>query len=482
VSLDPLVPYDWQQADIDKCVRSMSSTVGALIVSAPGAGKTVVAVEVAKQLRPETLLIIAPPSTHRNSWQKTLERQGVTSEVRLLIGTEKGKKNFEALRWGEPGVYITSAQWFARQDWGGIEPDMVIFDEVHYVAKYGNVGNKKLLGHGSKKGLTARYRMALSGTPFRNNFENAWSIVRWVEPGKMPKPYWIWRMQDTAGKWSPFAPQNWEVTGEARPGALANSLTCYIAHAQRSACCEFHPAGFLSHLAPPIRIERDLDMTRDQAAFYRGMEKSYVAELTTPDPRTGKVPVVVEFPIAARGMLRFCALGLPSFDPESDKLYFEPDCESPKIDALTWDLGNLDGKRALILTHSRQFTDVTVHRLTQHGYRVVAWKGGVSDTKRRKIMADFLSGELDAIVGVISAMGTGTDGLQEAAYNVMWLSVDDDASNVTQGIGRLDRLGQTHQVTMIEYRMRNTFDVGHLDRQIVKQLELNKTLAKARKR
>lgn len=76
-------------------------------------------------------------------------------------------------------------------------------------------------------------------------------------------------------------------------------------------------------------------------------------------------------------------------------------------------------------------------------------------------------------------MGTGTDGLQEATYNVMWLSIDDDPSNVIQGIGRLDRLGQKHRVTMVEYRMRKTFDVGHLDRQITKQLDLNKSLVVA---
>ena len=73
-------------------------------------------------------------------------------------------------------------------------------------------------------------------------------------------------------------------------------------------------------------------------------------------------------------------------------------------------------------------------------------------------------------------MGTGTDGLQEAAYNIAWLSVDDDASNDTQGIGRLDRLGQEHQVVMVEYRMRNTYDEGHLPRQVMAQLQLAKSL------
>lgn len=477
---EPLVPYDWQQADIDKIVKTVTPEAGALVVSSPGAGKTVVAVEAIKALKPETTLIVAPPSTHMKAWLRTLQRQGVADKVKPLIGTAPGKRNFDDLRWGVPGVYITSAQWFARQDWGSIRPDAVIFDEIHMVGKHGNVGNKKLLGHGKKKGLWAPIRIALSGTPFRNNYENAWSIVRWVEPRKMPKEYWIWRVQETAGKYSVFAPQNWEVTGEKNPGELASTLTCYISHAQREQCCKYHPKGFLGHLAPPIIIQRDLTMTAQQAEFYRTMEKTYIAFLTQPG-EGGKIPVVTEFPIAARTMLRFCALGMPSYNIETESLFFENDCASPKIDAMLNDLAMLDGKRVLMLTHSAQFAEVVRERVAQAGYRIALWRGGVSMTKRTEILERFTNGDLDAIVGVISAMGVGTDGLQEAAYNVMWISVDEDASNITQGIARLDRIGQKHQVVMFDYRMLGTFDVGHLDKQITRQIELNKSL-KARKR
>lgn len=474
----PLIPYDWQEADLRKIRSTISSSVGALVVSAPGGGKTLIGVESIKRLKPETVLIIAPPSTHSKAWNRTLRRQGL-GEARPLIGTTKGKKAFADLRWGVPGIYITSAQWFARQEWGAITPDMVIFDEIHMVAKYGNVGQKKLLGHAKKKGLNARYRIALSGTPFRNNFENAWSIVRWVEPAKMPLDYWIWRITKTAGKYGRFAPQNWEVTGEKVPGELASTLSCYVAHYQRTRCCEFHPNGFLAHLDEPIRIERDLEMSRAQGEFYHAMEQNYVAFLTQPG-EDGKVPVIAELPITARGMLRFCALGLPSYDANTEKLFFGPHCESPKVDALVSDLRTIDGGRALVLTHSRQFALWTAEKLREWGFRVAAWTGGMSQKKRDQILEAFMNDELDAIVGVISAMGTGTDGLQEATYNVLWLSVDDDPSNVVQGIGRLDRLGQTHQVTMIEYRMLGTFDVGHLDRQITQQLNLNRSLVVAK--
>lgn len=470
-----LIPYTWQQADIDRAARSITPQAGALIVSSPGAGKTVVATEILVELQPEVTLIIAPPSTHISAWARTLKRQGFADGVKPLLGTKPGRANFEALRWGEPGVYITSAQWFTRTDWAGIEFDAIIVDEIHMLAKHGNAGMKRLVGHGRKKGVTAPIRIGLSGTPFRNNFENAWTIAKWVEPSVVPLDFWVWRVTKCVGVYDHFAPQNLRVTGEREEGELASQLTCFIKHSQRERCCEFHPNGFLAHLAPPIRVNRDLAMTREQAEFYHDMENTYAAMLTTPN-ENGEIPVIAEFPIVARGMLRFCALALPSFNEETEKLYFEEDAPSPKLDESIADLRMLDGARVLAFTHSAQFAEVAAKRYQKAGFNSIAWTGGLSKTKRTQALADFLSGEIDVIVGVISAMGTGTDGLQEAAYNVFWLSVDDDPSNNVQGIGRLDRLGQQHQVTMFDYRMLKTYDVGHLDKQIQKQLDLNRSL------
>lgn len=470
-----LTAYDWQQADIDHMIATIKEDTGALVVSAPGAGKTLVAIEALRHFAPEVTLIIAPPSTHLSAWARTLKRQGVADSVKPLLNTAKFKNNFEDLKWGIPGVYITSAAWFTRQDWKGVTVDAMIVDEIHQLGRYGNAGQKKLVGTRAKPGMTAPIRIALSGTPFRNNFENAWTIAKWVQPDSVPPEYWTWRITECVGTYDHFAFQNLKVTGEKEPGKLASRLRCYIAHSQRDNCCSYHPNGFLADLPEPVRVERDLKMTSDQAKFYHSMENTYLGYLTTPD-ENGKLPVIAEFPITARGMLRFCALGLPSVDPDTEKLFFKDDCPSPKLDALIEDLNNLDGKRALVLTHSAQFAEVANKRLVGAGFQSVAWTGNLTKKRREAALAAFISGELDVIVGVISAMGTGSDGLQEAAYNVMWLSISDDPSDNVQAKARLDRIGQKHQVTSIEYRMEKSLDVGHLDKQLVRILELNKSL------
>jgi hypothetical protein len=458
----------------------MGPDVGALITSAPGAGKTLLAVEVAKRLGAKTILIIAPQGTHRSAWGRTVNRQGLADGVRVLIGDDKGRKALADLQWGIPGVYVTTPQWFSRQDWSGYNPDMVIFDEIHMAGAYKIKTSDALLQLSHVK-----YRMGLSGTPVRNKFENAWSIVTWIEPSKMPYDFWVWRLTQCETEYSPFAPQNRVVTGEKIPGALFNSLSCYIQHLQRERCCDFHPNGFLAHLEEPLRIERFVEMDKDQARFYREMEAILASTLLDEDGAV--VQVHAEQFIVVRNMLRRSACALPraeeieGVDKEGlpvlrYRLHFDDGTPSPKIDQLIADLPSHEGRHTLVLTHSKQIAKLAVARIAEAGYSVEGWHGDVTKNRREKILQAFTSGELEVIVGVISAMGTGTDGIQEVCYNLDWLSYDDDASNNIQGIGRADRLGQDKQVVQRIYMSNRTIDVGFYGNQMKRVMKIEESL------
>jgi hypothetical protein len=465
----------------------MSEDVGALIASAPGAGKTLVATEVAKGLGAKVILVIAPQGTHNSAWRRTVVRQGLAKDedVHVLIGTAKGKKALAKLQWRVPGVYITTPQWFARQNWGKYTPDMVIFDEIHMAGAYGIATAKKLIGDGKKPGLTATYRLGLSGTPLRNKFENAWVIVRWLEPAKVGDDYWVWRLVKCATKPHPFAPQGREVIGEKVPGELFNSLTCYIQHLQRERCCEFHPNGFLAGLAEPLHLEVFVPMAPKQRQFYREMENALASSLL--DDSGDVVRVHAEQFIVVRNMLRRAACALPyaeeytAINKDGDevervRLKFADDTVAPKVDKLVSDLPTYEGNHTLVLTHSKQIARLTVARIAEAGYSVEGWHGDVSKPQRDKVLAGFTSGELQVIVGVIAAMGTGTDGLQEVCWNLSWLSRDDDAANNLQGLGRLDRLGQSKQVVIRDYLSEESIDVDFYGKQLTKVMALEQSL------
>jgi SNF2 family DNA or RNA helicase len=323
----------------------------------------------------------------------------------------------------------------------------------------------------------AQSRIGMSGTPLRNKFENAWAIVRWIFPEYMKKKFYAWRITECETRYHPFAPQNREVIGELEPGKLVNSLPVYIQHKQREKCCEFHPEGFLVGLEPPEEIIRTVQMTPKQKKFYKQMEEHYVAWLTTPD-ESGELPVVASLPIVARGMLRFCALGLPSVDPDTNKLYFEDDCESPKIDELLDVLSDMGNQTAIIFTHSQKFASVVTHRLDDAGITAFEWSGLHSQRVRDAAMERFIAGEIRCVVAVISAIGTGTDGLQEATNVEIWLSEDEDGTTNEQARGRTDRPGQQHQVVRIKIQAEDTFDEGIVSKQLENALKMSASLRK----
>lgn len=361
--LEALKPLPFQESDIKEILAAGGS---AIIASEVGAGKTLEVVEVAKRLKlTGSALIIAPPRTHRRVWERTITRQIPGAKVYHLGSGQRGKSALAALLLNEPGFYLCSVQWFVRRSWTGITPEFVALDEAHIAGNYQNKTSKVV------RSLDAKYKIALSGTPLRNKFENAWSLVNWVWPKFIDKPFWTWRVQDCATKYSAFAPQNREVTGELHPGELVNSLPCYIQHLQRDRCCDFHPDGFLADLQEPEEIFETVPLTTNQRRFYRQMEDSYVAWLTTPDD-DGQLPAVASLPIVARGMLRFASLALPSIDPETNKLYFDEKAESPKFDALLGTLEDMGEAPALILTHSQQYAALVTNRLKKKGINALS--------------------------------------------------------------------------------------------------------------
>lgn len=470
-STERQVPLPYQEADIRNIIVHDGT---ALVTSGVGGRKTLVAVEVGVRMKLDTIMVICPRNTIP-TWMKTILAQDPDAKVFRMDSTPKGKAAYTSLLMEEKGWFLCTPQWFLRKRWTGVTPDLAIFDEIHTAGSYSNRSRAAM------HQLLAHRRIGMSGTPIRNKWENMWSLIRWLWPHLMKETFWVWRRKQ-AGKYDPFALQNWKVTGEKVPGQLVNSLPCYIQHLARERCCEFHPNGFLDLDEPTVYVNK-IELSTNQKRFYQQMEKDYVAWLTTPD-EAGKLPVVAELPIVARGMLRTCSLGLPSINQETGKLYFEDNCESPKLDAengLLSVLEQLDGSPVIVYTHDKRFTKVMVKRLNKAGHRAVEWSGDISASQREVIKAGFIAGDWDVLVAVIGAIGTGTDGIQYASSTEIWVSESDDGTDNEQGRGRLDRPGQRTQVLRIYLRGIGTMDEGVTSKQIQQALTLNKALRKKRR-
>jgi superfamily II DNA or RNA helicase len=422
-----------------------------------GAGKTVKAVEVAKELGAKTILLIAPLNT-RLGWQVTFERQGVDLPFKWIRSTKEGLANLSDWEWEQPGIYFVGVEYFVRLGWNGKErtktwthiADMVLFDEVH------RSQNRKSKTHRTLKQVRGRFKLAMSGTPTGNSFEGAWAVTKWLWPQIIENSYWAWVDKWCATEYDHFAPGGKKVVGERKPGAFFNSLPCYVRIESEAN-------------ADLIEEQVYVELTIQQKKAYKELEKKMVTWIQDK-------PLVVEFPISLRTRLRQATLGMFNLDDE-ENIIFDNDCKSVKIDVM-FDIleEDFNNESALILTDSRKFADVVVSRLQNDGKSAMAWHGGVSDTKREEVKQAFVGGSCKYVVAVISAIAEGVDGLQLATSNILWLNRSDNRILNEQAVKRVHRQGQTKTVKSVELIAVDTYDAGVLSDQINKALQMNQTL------
>ena len=454
--MEALTPTTEQAKAINKIASEPSRA--ALNGSTMGAGKTLIAVEVAKRIGAETILLIAPLGT-RLGWKVTFERQGVTLPFKWISSTKDGKQAMEDWQWQLPGIYFVGVEYFTRQGWNGgkrtntwsKKPDLIMFDEVH------RSQNRNSKTYRTLKQVTGGFKLSMSGTPTGNKFDGAWAVTRWLWPDLISPSYHGWVSEWCKTEYDHFAPGNRRVVGELNPGAFFNSLPCYV--------------RIQSELN--VALDEDIryvELSAPQRRAYTQLEKDMIAWVE------GN-PLVVEFPITLRARLRQATLGMFSVDTDGE-VWFANDCKSSKIDAMLDILENdWDGEPALILTDSRKFADVVVHRL---GERASAWHGNVSQAEREERKKAFIDGNLDYLVAVTSAIAEGVDGLQHATRNVLWLSRSDNRLLNEQAMARVMRQGQTQQVRSVEIVALHTYDSGVLSSHIEKAIEMNKILKEAK--
>lgn len=457
--MDKLIPTLAQADAIDRIVNE--PTRAALNASTMGAGKTLIAVESAKGLGAQTVLLIAPLGT-RVGWQITFERQGVELPFRWINSTKSGKDALADWGWQLPGVYFVGVEYFVRLAWDGKfwsgvwnpKPDVVLFDEAHRSQNRASKTYKTL------KQVGGGFKLSMSGTPTGNSFEGAWAVTRWLWPKLVDNSFHRWVDVWCETVYDHFAPGNRKIVGEKKPGAFFNSLPCYV------------------------RIESELNVDIENAVFYVELSpkqrKAYDQLEKNMITWVEGNPLVVEFPITLRARLRQATLGMFSVDGDGE-VSFADDCESSKIDAMFDILQNeWDGEPALILTDSRKFADVVVSRLNASGRSASAWHGSVSQGEREDRKKRFIDGDISYLVAVTSAIAEGVDGLQHATRNILWLSRSDNRLLNEQAMARVHRQGQTRQVRSVEIVAVDTYDSGVLSSQLQDAVAMNKTLKEAR--
>lgn len=498
-------------------------TKAALVADEPGYGKTLVAVESAAAF--DRVLIVGIRDTFDAFADLMLAQTDGRVALRRIDSTAPGKRALADLLAGEPGHYFAGAQYLVRQDWEikpafhpkqtgepwrpkfkswtktdpddlilvpqnpdeelfwkaqhygkkcpkgawgknvigpalvpireskstqkkiykGMPPlDLLVFDEVHLIQ------NRKGNGFKTLQTIPTEYKLGMSGTPQGNKFPGLWAVCRFLWPDLIDVNYVRWE-----GMWcttetvyrdgQPLLDRNDEpvlrVVGEKYPGEFVKTLPLYF-----RAEAEPIPAP------TPVLV----DLSPAQRYQYESLERDLIVWIEDH-------PLAVDLPVTLRQRLRTATLGELAVT-ENGEVYFDPECRSSKLQALSGVLRFWGPQHAIIGMDSKQFADITYERMLRAGESVALWTGDTSEKKRAEVKRAFLAGEVQYIVATIGSMSTGLDGFQKVCNKVAWLNeLDGDEATNEQFIRRTFRPGRTEEnggFQHVKLLARDTKDLG----------------------
>lgn len=469
----------------EKYCQSVVNSEANLLGLGTGQGKTVIAVEACRRLDIQRAFIVAPRNTE-HSWQKTVAAQHGSLPFRRIDSSAQGKRNAAAFDAGEAGYYFVTWEFMRGKPvgyWDKINVDIVIADEIHRMQNR----NSKSWANMKNVGKKTR-RLGMSGTFTGNKIEGAWTSLRWCFPERLdafgnydarygvygtPRSFWNW-----VGDW---VYEDEELTEKFGHTVLDGEI--FEAGTMLSYYTNYFWEGDVLDITKPNEIEIYVGMTAEQKRMYKQLQRETIAWLKTPDPLTGRLPMVTEIPATTRMRLRQILLGEISFN-DMNKVSYHADAKSPKMDAVIEELSDIpDREPVLLLTHSREFAVYAVERLARAGVSAFAWVGGTSDKQRKEAL--YLWGKVagvQVIVAVIEAIAEGTDGLQDYCSEEWWVSESDNRIMNEQVRGRLPRVGKRseagHTVNRRKFIVPGTYDESIIDKQLADALALSQTLKK----
>jgi len=199
LSLDPLIPYDWQLEDVD-----WLGEANRLLANDCGMGKTLTAIESAKKYAQGPILVICPRLT-KLWWAFNIERQqagivGVCGKAgRGVKWAKLGKrKAVYPLVWTivHPTAVRMSINDILKVKW-----DTVIVDEAH---RFKNRQAKQTI---ALRKIQARRKILMTATPYGRSPADMWALLNYIQPDQF-RSFWRFDRNYVNRYWGPPRPMN----------------------------------------------------------------------------------------------------------------------------------------------------------------------------------------------------------------------------------------------------------------------------------
>jgi len=424
----------------------------AMLCDEVGLGKTIEAGLILSELMirglVRSVLVLVPPSLIEQ-WQ---------GEMRRKFSVELTSHDDPAFRAGGPGAWSEFDRVIASIHTAKREPhrssilarrwDMVIVDEAHHLRNR----NTQVWRFASE--VQKQFILLLTATPVQNNLEELFNLVTLLEPGLLSTARQFQR--HFVDKRDKLTPRNLdELHGLLAEVMIRNRRsTVGLQFTRRWAKTEY------LRLSPP-----EHSLYEDVTAFVRGHLRAAQSKESGALNRMALLSLQMAMGSssqAAAGTLRKIAdqPKLPAADRTrlvdlADRALAQQ--ESTKVGRL---LGLLDetGDKMVIFTQFRATQDLIQRRLAEAGHAVAVFHGGLSRLEKEAAIERFRG---PARLLLCTEAGSEGRNLQ-FAHAVCNFDLPWNPMKIEQRIGRLSRIGQTHDVYVFNLVAANTLEAAVL--------------------
>lgn len=424
-------------------IKAMHRAGGrAIFAYAPGTGKTATTIRYLRAEGAKRILAVTPngpvlrhwTNEQQDWWEESLPWQLGTGTpsyragVRDLVARQGFAEvvNYEIMR-GDIDELI-KLQW-----------DAVVFDESHRLKNR----NSQTFKAAIKLARRVDKVILVTGTPILNRADELWTSLAMLEPG-VRKSFWRWaefHFHIVSVRYRPGRPIRQVCKNEKCRTCKGRGLLPGHAKLLRAELGDRLIQKPLSELLPDMPPVTEtylrVQLSPEERRQYDSMVKDAWMEFD------GNLIVAVN-DVSKQTRLRQLA---------SDWSVFGKPAIGTKVRAVCDLVSDLESEQVVIFAAFRE----TVAALCREIPQSVGYHGGLDRAERDSALQDFKTGKARVLVGTISTMGEGIDGMQ-VARNVIFLDRDWTPARNEQAVARLQRSGQLSSVNVTHVVAENTVD------------------------
>ena len=405
---------------------------GGILADDMGLGKTLQSITyMASLLESERFtevpfLVVCPTSLVYN-WLDEVEHYAPHIRVKIVQGTPEERRAF--LQGGNDcDLYITSYPLLRRDlpYYSEKQFHTVFIDEAQFI-KNAMTGNAR-----SVKGLHAKTKFALTGTPIENSLSELWSIFDFIMPGYLfSYTRFAKRFERPAAKGDTHILQ--QLSRRIKPFLLRRMKKDVLAEL-------------------PEKIENKLvtELTEEQRKLYLSYAKQARSEISDEISRVGFEKSRMQILAALTRLRQICChpgMFLENYEGGSGKV---------SLFLQIMDELRENGHRILVFSQFTSMLEILKDALTEAEIPFFYLCGSTKPTERREYVKRFNGGEGDLFLISLKAGGTGLNltGADTVIHFDPWWNpaVEDQASD------RAHRIGQEKNVHIIKLLTKGTIE------------------------